>query len=53
MTRLLGCTFSMIYEDENRRATENVLIAKSTDLWWTPNQPDQAGLRETICPDLS
>ena len=47
MNRLFGCTVSLIYEDENGRATVNSLIADRTELWWTPNRPDQAGLWES------
>ena len=47
MNRLFGCTVSLIYEDENGRATVNSLIADRTELWWTSNRPDQAGLWES------
>ena len=47
MNRLFGCTVSLIYEDENGRATVNSLIADRIELWWTPNRPDQAGLWES------
>ena len=47
MNRLFGCTVSLIYEDENGRATVNSLIADRTELWWTPNRPDQAELWES------
>ena len=36
MNRLFGCTVSLIYEDENRRATVNALIARRTEFWWNP-----------------
>ena len=41
MMRLLGCTFTMIYQDDNVKATENVLIGRRTHLWRTPNQAPQ------------
>ena len=47
MNRLFGCTVALIYEDENGRATVNSLIADRTELWWTSNRPDQAGLWES------
>ena len=47
VNRLFGCTVSLIYEDENRRATVNSLIADRTELWWTPARPDQVGLWES------
>ena len=44
MNRLFGCTVSLIYEDENGRATVNSLIADSTAFWWNPKRPDQPSL---------
>ena len=38
MMRLLGCTFTMIYQDDTQTATENVLIGRRTHLWRRPNQ---------------
>ena len=44
MNRLFGCTVSLIYEDENGRATVNSLIADRTErCGGISNRPDQAG----------
>ena len=47
MNRLFNCSVSMIYKDDNRRATANAVIADLTDFWWNPKHPDQAGLWES------
>ena len=47
MNRLFGCTVSLIYEDENRRATVNALIARRTEFWWNPKRPDERALWES------
>ena len=44
MNRLLGCTVTLIYEDENGRVTVNSLIADSTErCGGISNRPNQAG----------
>ena len=47
MKRLFNAHIQLIYEDKNGEATVNALIADRTELWWTPNRPDQAGLWES------
>ena len=47
MNRLFGCTVSLIYEDENRRATVNALIARRTEFWWNPKRPAESTLWES------
>ena len=47
MNRLFNCSVSMIYKDDNRRATANAVLADLTDFWWNPKHPDQAGLWES------
>ena len=47
MNRLFGCTVSLIYEDENRRATVNALIARRTELWWNPKRLHESTLWES------
>ena len=47
MERLFNCSVSMIYKDDNRRASANAVLADLTDFWWNPKRPDQAGLWES------
>ena len=47
MNRLFNCSVSMIYKDDNRRASANAVLADLTDFWWAPKRPDQAGLWES------
>ena len=47
MDRLFNCTVSMIYKDEHGKASVNSLIAHSTEFWWNPKRPAQAGLWES------
>ena len=47
MKRLFNAHIQLIYEDKHGEATVNALIADRTELWWTLNRPDQAGLWES------
>ena len=47
MRRLFNAHVQLIYEDQHGEATVNALITDRTELWWTPNRPDQAGLWES------
>ena len=47
MERLFSCSVSMIYEDDNHRASAFAVLADLTDFWWNPKQPDQTGLWES------
>ena len=47
MKRLFNAHIQLIYEDKHGEATVNTLIADRTELWWTLNRPDQAGLWES------
>ena len=47
MDRLFNAHVSMIYEDERGKATVNSLIARRTEFWWTPKQPDERVLWES------
>ena len=47
MKRLFNTHIQLIYEDKHGEATVNALIADRTELWWTLNRPDQAGLWES------
>ena len=47
MERLFSCSVSMIYKDDNRRASAFAVLADLTDFWWAPKRPDQAALWES------
>ena len=53
MNRLFGCTVSLIYEDQNKRATVNALIARRTEFWWNPKRPHESTLWESKLARLS
>lgn len=44
MKRLFSSSISCLYHDEKRDAGVGFRIAKGFDLWWHPQQPEQAGL---------
>ena len=47
MERLFSCNVSMIYKDDNHRASAFAVLADLTDFWWNPKQPNQTGLWES------
>ena len=47
MERLFSCNVSMIYKDDNHRASAFAVLADLTDFWWNPKQPNQPGLWES------
>ena len=47
MERLFSCSVSMIYKDDNRRASANAVLADLTEFWWNPKHPNQTGLWES------
>ena len=47
MERLFSCSISMIYKDDNLRASAFAVLADLTVFWWNPKQPDQTGLWES------
>jgi len=47
MTRLFACSISCTYTSQGALSLENVNIADTASLWWTPHQPDQAALWES------
>ena len=47
MERLFSCNVSMIYKDDNHRASAFAVLADLTDFWWNPKQPNQRGLWES------
>ena len=47
MERLFSCNVSMIYKDDNHRASAFAVLADFTDFWWNPKQPNQPGLWES------
>ena len=47
MKRLLDCTVSLIYEDEQAEARVSSLVADRTLLWWDPRQPHEPTLWES------
>ena len=47
MERLFSCSISMIYKDDNLRASAFAVLADLTAFWWNPKQPDQTGLWES------
>ena len=44
MKRLFGCTVTLIYEDEHRKASTSSFVADRTDFWWNERKPDQPSL---------
>ena len=44
ITRLFGCTVSLIYEDAQNRQFVTSQIADRGDFWWSPRQPDEPSL---------
>ena len=44
MKRLFGCTVTLIYEDEHRKASASSFVAARTDFWWNERKPDQPSL---------
>lgn len=44
MRRLFSCSIALHYEDRQRESGLNFRIAKGYNLWFHPQQPDQAGL---------
>ena len=47
MERLFSYSISMIYKDDNLRASAFAVLADLTVFWWNPKQPDQTGLWES------
>jgi Plasmid encoded RepA protein len=47
LKRLFSCTISCNYHSDDRDAGMGFRIAQKYDLWWHPQQPDQAGLWES------
>ena len=47
MERLFSSSVSMIYKDDNHRASAFAVLADHTDFWWNPKQPDQTRLWES------
>ena len=47
LQRLFACTISCHYHGKGHDAGMGFRIAQSYDLWWHPQQPDQAGLWES------
>ena len=47
LKRLFSCSISCNYHSEDRDAGMGFRIAQKYDLWWHPQQPDQAGLWES------
>lgn len=49
MTRLFSTSVACRYQDEEKNAGLNLIIAKHYDLWWNPKSPKQAALwRSTV-----
>ena len=47
MTRLFGCTVSMIYEDERGEARVSSLVADHAEFWWNERKPNEFSLWES------
>lgn len=47
MVKLFRTSISCEYSDGDRTTLLNVQTVKTADLWWNPQQPDQAGLWES------
>jgi len=47
MRRLFACSISCNYHTKDRDAGMGFRIAQKYDLWWHPQEPDQAGLWES------
>lgn len=47
MRRLFGCYISCNYTDKDRDAQDGFKIVQRSDLWWHPQNTDQAGLWES------
>lgn len=47
MHRLFACSISCNYHTKERDAGMGFMIADGYDLWWHPQEPDQAGLWES------
>lgn len=47
LRRLFACNISCNYHSKDRDAGMGFRIAQKYDLWWHPQQPDQAGLWES------
>ena len=47
MDRLFNAHVALIYEDKRGKATVNSLIARRTEFWWNPKQPDESTLWES------
>lgn len=44
MKRLFACSTSCFYSDKGNWSMQNINIVSKAQLWWDPQQPDQAGL---------
>jgi hypothetical protein len=47
LKRLFACSITCNYHSKDRDAGIGFMIAQKYDLWWHPQQPDQAGLWES------
>ena len=47
MKRLLGCTVSLVYEDERAEARVSSYVADRAVLWWDPRRPHEPTLWES------
>jgi hypothetical protein len=47
MVRLFSTSISCVYDEGPRTSLANVTTVSKADLWWDPQQPDQAGLWES------
>ena len=47
MDRLFNAQVSLVYEDEQRKASVNSPVASRTDLWWNERKPDERSLWES------
>ena len=47
MTRLFGCTVSLIYEDSSSFKRVSSLVADKHAFWWNPARPDEPSLWES------
>jgi hypothetical protein len=44
VSRLMACSISCVWENQHALSLENINIADSANLWWTPQSPEQGTL---------